>query len=80
MSEQTLRDWRRRQSDIDAGRVEGLTSDEREELRRLQRENRRRVPEREILKAAAAFSRGNRSPVMCFRLIDAKKAQHYEAP
>jgi hypothetical protein len=32
--------------------------------------------EREILKAAAAFFAGDRSPVMCFRLIDAKRAQH----
>jgi transposase len=36
-------------------RVEGLTTDEREELRRLRRENRRPTQEREILKAAAAF-------------------------
>jgi transposase len=32
-----------------------LTTDEREELRRLRRENRRLQQEREILKAAAAF-------------------------
>ncbi len=54
VSEQTLRNWCR-QRDIDAGRVEGLTSDEREELRRLRRENRRLTQEREILKAAATF-------------------------
>ncbi len=54
VSDQTLRNWRR-QGDIDAGRVEGLTTDEREELRRLRRENRRLQQEREILKAAAAF-------------------------
>ncbi len=54
VSEQTLRNWRR-QGDIDAGRSEGLASDEREELRRLRRENRRLQQEREILKAAAAF-------------------------
>jgi transposase len=54
VSEQTLRNWRR-QGDIDAGRAEGLTMDEREELRRLRRENRRLQQEREILKAAAAF-------------------------
>jgi transposase len=54
VSEQTLRNWRR-QGDVDAGRAEGLTSDEREELRRLRRENRRLQQEREILKAAAAF-------------------------
>ena len=38
-----------------AGRAEGLTTEEREELRRLRRENRRLQQEREILKAAAAF-------------------------
>jgi transposase len=54
VSEQTLRNWRR-QGHIDAGRVEGLTTDEREELRRLRRENRRLQEEREILKKAAAF-------------------------
>jgi transposase len=54
VSEQTLRNWRR-QGDVDAGRAEGLTTDEREELRRLRRENRRLQQEREILKAAAAF-------------------------
>jgi transposase len=54
VSEQTLRNWRRQQ-DVDAGRAEGLTSEEREELRRLRRENRRLAQEREILKTAAAF-------------------------
>jgi transposase len=54
VSEQTLRNWVR-QGDVDAGRVEGLTGDEREELRRLRRENRRLTQEREILKTAATF-------------------------
>jgi transposase len=55
VSPQSLRNWVR-QTQLDSGeRGDGLTSDEREELRRLRRENRRLAQEREILKAAAAF-------------------------
>ena len=54
ISNQTLRNWIK-QADVDAGKREGLTTDEREELRRLRRENRTLLQEREILKKAAAF-------------------------
>jgi transposase len=54
VSEQSLRNWSR-QVEVDDGRAPGLTTDEREELRRLRRENRILVEEREILKKAAAF-------------------------
>ena len=52
---ESLRQWLK-QADLDAGRrSDGLTSDEREELRQLRRENQRLRQEKEILKRAAAF-------------------------
>lgn len=54
VSGQSLRNWVR-QADVDAGRREGPTSEEREELRQLRKENRVLREEREVLKKAAAF-------------------------
>lgn len=54
ISEQSLRNWGR-QVEVDDGRAAGLTTDEREELRRLRREVKTLTEEREILKKAAAF-------------------------
>ena len=61
-SDQTIRNWVR-QADRDEGRRDdGLTTDERAELRRLRRENRQLREEREILaKATAWFARETES-------------------
>ena len=55
LTETAVRDWVR-QADLDAGvRHDGPTSDEREELAALRRENRRLREDVEILKRATAF-------------------------
>ena len=61
-SAQTIHNWVK-QADLDEGnRKDGLTTAEREELRRLRRENRQLREEREILaKAAAWFARETES-------------------
>ena len=54
VSQDTLRAWVR-QADVDGGRREGLTTDERAELTQLRRENRLLKMERELLKKATVF-------------------------
>jgi transposase len=55
VSQQTLRNWAKQVAVDRRERDDGLTSAEREELRRLRRENARLKQERDILKHATAF-------------------------
>ena len=62
ISESGLRRWMA-QDDIDSGRKEGLSTNEREELTKLRRDNRGLEMEVEILKRASAyFARENVLP------------------
>ena len=54
VSDNSLRSWIK-QTQIDQGEREGLTTEEREELRRLRKEVKVLRQEKEILRKAAAF-------------------------
>ena len=53
-SSETLRKWVRR-TEVDTGRREGLTSDERARIKELERENRELRRANEILRKASAY-------------------------
>jgi transposase-like protein len=56
LTETALRAWvRQAEIDVGQGPTDALTTDERNELARLRRENKQLRMEREILKAAATF-------------------------
>ncbi len=54
MSAESLRKWVKH-TEIDPGEREGLSTEEREELGRLRRENRVFKQEKDVLRKAAAF-------------------------
>ena len=54
VGEESLRTWVRK-AEIDRGRRPGLTTEERERLKQLERENRELRRANEIMKSAAAF-------------------------
>lgn len=58
---ESLRRWVA-QADVDAGRRDGVTSDELEEIRKLKAENRRLREDVAVLKAATTFFVGKLDP------------------
>lgn len=54
-SAESIRNWVRQAERDEGHRLDGLTTAEREEMRRLRRENRRLQEERDILAKAAAW-------------------------
>src|SRR5215468_2516163 len=76
LSETAVRRWVQRAA-VDAGERDGLTTEEREELRRLRREVRVLRDERDILKRAALGSTGQRN---AFREDFGRRAKSQHLP
>ena len=62
VSTETLGNWTK-QEQIDTGKRDGITTDEREELRRLRRENKVLKEDREVLRKATAFFAGEENNI-----------------
>ena len=77
VTEQSLRNWVK-QTEVDAGRAHGVSSEEKVELRRLRRENWILREEREILRKSRGLLRHREraDPVAAFWFIAAEKANH----
>ncbi|QBF47641.1 IS3 family transposase [Janibacter limosus] len=76
VSRESVRRWVS-QADIDAGRREGVSSQEHQEIKRLKAENRRLREDVAVLKAATNFLRGGARPPqpMIMGFIDTMRAQ-----
>src|SRR5215204_1911811 len=75
VANQTLRNWIK-QAQIDRGERKGITTEEREVLRRLRQENSILHEERESCKSRGLLCNGRRDSVSTFRLIEAEKPSH----
>ena len=75
VSTETLRIWVR-QSDVDAGRREGLTSEERRELRAAAEGANARAGARDLEKSRGLLRAGERDAVTVFGFIAAEKATY----